>query len=209
MPDDAYFDAAAVPDPARLPQRPAPLPSVPCLVYAGRRIQWEPWRSAPLVLCSKVDQSCDACTHPGPGVMAFGKELPHDGETKRVAVKVGTQPSGRPLWKGRDVPVRAMYRLAAHLCPSCLDLTVHDLNDRDGTAPVQVLLCDGCDRACSVGQTLDEARTNLLELGGWTAGGDADWDLCPACNPATSPEVPPRALAVMEESRGHAARPGR
>ena len=188
---------------------PRPLPSVPCLTYAGKRVQWAPWEKAPRVLCSKLDQSCGTCPFPGPLATALGKLIPHDGETIRHARKVGTYPSGRPKFKGFDVPAHAYYRLSAFLCPQCfhLDVLDHSPESLDATrmGPAEMVLCDGCDVPCGIGVDLTEARANLVTLGGWT-GGDADWDLCPTCNPERNPDPPPRALEAMRALRAVAPR---
>ena len=187
----------------RILDAPRPLPSVPCLTYDGRRVQWDRWSSAPKVLCAKLDQSCDACRGPGPGALAHGILQPHDGETRRAATKVGTYPSGRPKFKGVDVPVHAYMQLTAFLCPRCLHLDVFDSHTN---APAEAILCDGCDTLCGVGLDQAEARANLVALGGWSGGEGVDWDLCPDCNPANTPTPPPRALAVLRAIRERAPR---
>jgi hypothetical protein len=118
-----------------------------------------------------------------------------------VAERVGKYPSGRLKFKGVDVPAHAYMQLAAYLCPRCLHLDVFDSHTN---APAEAILCDGCDTLCGVGVDLAEARANLITLGGWSGGAGTDWDLCPACNPATSPSPPPRALAALRAARERA-----
>lgn len=158
---------------------PKALPSVPCLTWGGARVRWEPWQPAPILPCTgrgrrssgRSLNECDACAFPGPLRIAFGFV---EGLSRA----------------SRAVPDRGLMHLSAHLCPQCLTVNVHELS-ADETAPS--ILCDGCDVLCAVGSTLEEARATLVTLGGWTGGGDADWDLCPACNPTRNPEAPPRA----------------
>lgn len=174
------------------------LPSVPCLTYNGRRVQWEPWTRAPAM--THIDPSCDRCSFPGPTVQAFGWLLPHDGETRTVRTRVGVKDaSGLHRYVKQELAAVKFLRLFASLCPSCHHLEVYDEVLRCDTAPS--VLCDGCDVLCGVGATLEEARANLVTLGRWRQPA-ADWDLCCSCNPATNPEPSPRSLAAYRAAGG-------
>lgn len=143
--------------------------TVPCPIYDGCRVRWEPWRPAPILLCTGRPSSrsrynlnaCEACGDQGPAQIAFGLV---DGQSRR----------------SRTVPDTGTVLLSTHWCPACGHLDVYELAT-NRTAPS--ILCDGCDVLCAVGATLAEARETLVALGGWTSGGDANWDYCPACTP--------------------------
>ena len=172
---------------------PRPLPTVPCPVYDRHPIQWQPWAARPRV--THVDPRCDACAFPGPLSASFGKAMPLPGEMFASTRPARTRRGGCDYDVAVTVPAWPVYRLAAVLCPSCFQLDVHEFG-KAGRG-VEVILCDGCDVACAVGATLAEARHTLTTVyGGWTGAG-ADWDLCQRCNPAETPNPPPRALAAI------------
>lgn len=185
-----------------LPAPPRPLPAVPCLVYDGSRVRWDRWEAAPRVLCAKLDQSCEACRDPGPASISRGVlDVPERTVIERRPLK---RRPGRPReWADatRTVKAHRHWRLMAFLCTRCGHLGVLDHGAGVVDAPeawraAEMVLCDGCDAVCGVGVDLVEARVNLVALGGWTGGEGSDWDLCPACNPASASEPPPRALAA-------------
>ena len=175
-----------------------PLPAVPCPVYDGHPIQWQPWAAQPRV--THIDPRCYACAFPGPLSSSFGKAMPLPGEMFASTRPARTRRGGCDYDVAVTVPAWPVYRLAAVLCPSCLHLDVHETS-ADGRS-VEVILCDGCDAPCAVGATLTEARHTLATVyGGWTSDG-ADWDLCERCNPAAAPtQPPPRALAAYAAAR--------
>jgi len=177
---------------------PRPLPGVPCLTYGGHRVKREPW--APCPRMTHVEPGCDLCAFPGPLAATHGMIEPNPGETWECDDEQRL-PSGRVYIRSRkrSRPAHAYIGLVATLCPQCYDLTVLDTKDSSELAPIASLLCDGCDAHCALGVDHAEARSNLKDMGGWS-GGDADWDLCPSCNPATNPSVPPRALAAFREA---------
>lgn len=176
-----------------------PLPAVPCLTYDGDRVTWSRWETGLPILCSRVDTACGSCRDPGPAVYSVGTVHPPAGSTWTHERPIDRRPGERRRWTRVQTPAHPYWRLHATCCPACHRIDVIDLAGRApggaGARPVEALLCDGCDALCAIGATLTEARATLVTLGGWT-GGDADWDLCPACNPDRVPDPPPRAIAA-------------
>jgi hypothetical protein len=164
-------------DPANAPR---PLPGVPCPIFEARTVRWEPWSKAPAV--THIDPACDACAFPGPLRVSSGTMLPNDGEMfeTRDLVRSKRRPDLERYGRARQVRAWPVLKLFASLCPQCFAIHIIEPDGRpDG---VRSLLCDGCDAYCAAGSTWAEARANLARLGGWSSG-EADWDLCPACNP--------------------------
>lgn len=183
-------------------EAPKPLPSIPCPTFDGHRVKWEPWKAATAV--THIDPSCGACAFPGPLSVSFGVGQPNPGEMWDVPVP-RTLPSGRTCLRDVKIPAHPVLRLWAILCPSCYSLDVIALGGRENWEweNTPTILCDGCDRFSAAGATLEEARSNLVALGGWTAA-ETDWDLCPACNPASPEPTSIRAAAAVRASRGSA-----
>ena len=67
--------------------------------HNGQTITWRPWEPAPVILCTRAGDlnSCTACDHPGPSLIAFGLAGP-----------------GKPL-----------IRFNAHRCPGCQEMRVY------------------------------------------------------------------------------------
>lgn len=175
-----------------LPVQPAPFPAPPLPTYGGRRVRWEPWAEQHVV--THIDPACPVCAHPRV-MVATGIVDPLPGETFPGSRLKRTR-SGHPYSVPIQVPAWPIRQLHAWLCPGCgtLELADSGRGPAFNLDPIDTILCDGCDRLCAAGADLAEARATLVALGGWTAGDDADWDLCPGCNPEHAPAPPPRAL---------------
>jgi hypothetical protein len=180
-------------------EAPRSLPVVPCPIYDGHPIQWQPWTAQPRM--THINPRCESCAFPGPLSGSFGTALPLPGETFDSWRLAKTRHGRLDYYRPTKEPAWPVHRLFAVLCPSCFRLDVHETG-RDGQS-AQVILCDGCDVPCAVGANLDEARHALITVcGGWTGTG-ADWDLCAACNPAEVPNPTPRALAAIAAAGYH------
>lgn len=177
-----------------------PLPSVPCAVFDSHRVKWDAW--SPAVPVTHIDPSCSACSFPGPLFTASAALLPNPGEMfDGVREKKGR--SGRDYAVPQRYPAHPVLRLWAVLCPTCYAIEVIDpagLDENRNSVDVPAILCDGCDRYCAAGATLAEARSNLVAVGGWSAA-ETDWDLCPACNPASPEPTSIRAATAIRASR--------
>lgn len=185
-----------------VPPPPAPGP-VPVLTWGGHRVLWDRWETAPQILCPKARAACESCQWDGPVSIARGR-VQYPEATVEVTVPTRKRRPGETRkWATvhRVQPARQVAALMAFYCPRCGRVDVLHLDDASVEA-ASALLCDGCDQLAAAGATLDEARATLVALGGWTAGGDADWDLCPACNPATDPAANPRAVLARRAPTG-------
>lgn len=145
-----------------------PMPS-----WTGRRVEWEPWRDAIVPLCPSTQQelACRACGSLAPSLLTIGTVHPSPGDLW-VDTATGVVADAHPL-----------RQLAAHGCPDCGDLTIGTFT---GDLTVDVIECDGCDRVCAAGATLEEARATLTAAGGIGALGGEDYDLCFGCNPSNA-----------------------
>lgn len=169
-------------------------PDIPLLHWDGRPVIWDSWDTA--VVMTHGVSACEHCGH-DPLHHARGVVHPLPGDTVPVE-EARRLRSGRTWTQTVATPAWAVARLFAAYCPACRDLDVVRFDDdtvRISGDGVEAILCDGCDAPCAYGASLDEARATLAEIGGWSAGGDADWDLCPRCNPNRVDE-PPRVTPL-------------
>lgn len=136
--------------------QPSTWPDIPCPMFNGKPVTWGTWDYAPVL--SHGLGGCDNCP----------------AEQVHIAHCL-------PLAKGPHTS--KTIRLSAVYCPGCRRLAVlvygwHEPNTlRVSPFEAPHVICDPCDMPAAFGATIDEARANLVILGG-RSDVDADWDLC-------------------------------